>query len=614
MSTKSNLLYLAYEMQHDDFVKKNVHRFKTFNLLDQMTELNLNKYLIHLDLIIDEEAFWTDKYSQMELEPSNIIIFNAFKYFILDSNLEAMKNQLKFEKIVYSEQEVYVDKNLNLRIEAGNQSTKYYNNGNLKITVDHTPDGDFISHEIRNDFYIYGSTHQFMFAAIQHIIETTSEFNYVLNEYHTYLPQFIKWKYTNYKQLYKVKQNIYKNEAQTEYTNFWVKELFENKHAIQPFTHRQKLISQHKKILFVAFNSDILTNNQRRAWLKLFDQETFKPVSSLPKQNIITRTYDHLVKGVYQIDNTDLATFNPTKQKVILRANTDNLLTEARQNSNIRAMITKLIKNDYVLTDGIANEFTFIKRAAYLTKLASNLSAGQFLENDIFWSEQVIGKPKNMLVIFSSLPTNDKYFSSDFLERAFTQNNPQIYKFIKDDVVIVRIADLNAIYGSYYTNTVNYPNYENNIAKALESIQNKYHLTNNNVTLYGSSKGGYGALLSSLNSGYNAILMDPIVSMKVYNKNLNLHYMQGIEVVNRFEHVKQLLSNIGDNKIYILISSTGNYQTRENAHLINKLYDCNNKLKVIDLTIDYVIDHPTVTTKTLNIQNTILNKYLLTQE
>lgn len=268
-------------------------------------------------------------------------------------------------------------------------------------------------------------------------------------------------------------------------------------------------------------------------------------------------------------------------------------------------VIKELVRQDYTYFHQRGTVSRFIKRPLVKTMWRKVLENEIQFKNDVYWTEQVVGEHvENAVVVFSSLPPQDKYFSHRMYDRCFNQNNPRISQYLRNNTVYIRIADLNCMYGSYYLNTTNYPNYEAELSEAFLSLQSKYRLQNSQILMYGSSKGGTGAFLFSQKHNYKCLVCDPIINMDTYNDDNDLHYLKGMELEHRFDKFKQLPS--GTNRRIVIASE----RIQCNFPILHKLHRETENFEIVNLKFEYIKNHPDVTLKTLNYQNMFMNELL----
>lgn len=277
--------------------------------------------------------------------------------------------------------------------------------------------------------------------------------------------------------------------------------------------------------------------------------------------------------------------------------NTDNnILKFSRKNGMARSVLEFLVSKDYTLVDFIENKRDiFIKREKLPNYISKSIKDLQLLESHgVFYTIEKKSKndsnaPERLIVIFSSMPGPDEYFSEKFEERSFVKHFPTIQKLLVPNTSVLRIIDSNLIYGSHYVNSNNFRNYENIIQDIISEVSQKLFVQNNNVVLYGTSKGGTGALVHSLIGNYKSVTVDPIVDAKEYNFNMhNIHYIKG----NRDQSLTKKINDLSKNnnvKNNILIRSP---QVKFNYSVTEQLSD--NRILFYEQINSNIKSHPEI--------------------
>lgn len=136
-------------------------------------------------------------------------------------------------------------------------------------------------------------------------------------------------------------------------------------------------------------------------------------------------------------------------------------------------------------------------------------------ENDIFYKVQkaAVSSDPKLLVAFSSIAA--KMYTPS-LYRHFEQNFASIGKYVPQNTHIMRIADFGSVVGSFYLNSKSLPDNETHIAATIAREAARLGISNKDVVLYGSSKGGTAATYYALKYGYQGVAVDPILSDEHY--------------------------------------------------------------------------------------------------
>lgn len=220
----------------------------------------------------------------------------------------------------------------------------------------------------------------------------------------------------------------------------------------------------------------------------------------------------------------------------------ENLITEARKNKESHAFLLTLANHGfylYMTREGDTSSFVQHKRLPTLWNLL-RFNKGFYSEQGVVYTfDTEPSGHKSLLVIFSSI--NGPIYQSS-LNRYFTQNFRKISNFIPSDTLVMRIADLGGITGSYYLNNNYFDNNEQAIQSLIREVKSKYSLER--VVLMGASKGGSGAMYHGLLGDYDFVAVDPIVTDEFYFTKFNdLHFMRGVASISKEESFKLLLQN-----------------------------------------------------------------------
>lgn len=276
--------------------------------------------------------------------------------------------------------------------------------------------------------------------------------------------------------------------------------------------------------------------------------------------------------------NNFISTFKRHKKVSIRLLDTpSNMLQFSRNNSNTRYLVEFLVSQDYTLVDYVDGENIFVKRSELPTTLPKTIAGLELcVDNGVFYTlEKQIkndaNATKRLIVIFSSMPGSNEYFSDKFEERTFVKHFPTIQKLLVPNTNVLRIIDSNLMYGSHYINTNNFPNYEDNIQNIISNVRKNLNVSSDNVVLYGTSKGATGALVHSLIGSYKSVTVDPILDATEYNFNMNnIHYIKNNREQSLIDRINKLLNT--QNKIMdnIVIRSP---QVKFNYDITKKIHD-----------------------------------------
>ena len=213
-----------------------------------------------------------------------------------------------------------------------------------------------------------------------------------------------------------------------------------------------------------------------------------------------------------------------------------------------------------------------------------------------------------MVVVFSSIaPTS----LAAPLARHFFQNFPSLQKYVPPDCGILRIADLGGVTGAYYMNTHARPENELHIQGLIRNILTAHGVPMDRVVLYGTSKGGTGALLHALLGGYHAVAVDPIVSDTHYiQKHRDLHLVQDIFPVEKSERFSRLFAAVPREQTprLSIITSRRSPQFSYMSDVLGAGWS--EKAAVFDIDNPAIRDHPDVGPNSVHIAVMLMNMFL----
>jgi hypothetical protein len=84
---------------------------------------------------------------------------------------------------------------------------------------------------------------------------------------------------------------------------------------------------------------------------------------------------------------------------------------------------------------------------------------------------------------------------------------------------VLRVADSNLISGSYFFNTPNYLDYEENLQSFFKKIAGSNEIPLENIVFYGFSRGGTASLYHAALGNYACVSVDPVVDRSPWLKN-----------------------------------------------------------------------------------------------
>lgn len=212
-----------------------------------------------------------------------------------------------------------------------------------------------------------------------------------------------------------------------------------------------------------------------------------------------------------------------------LTLNQENIINLARRHPEVRNKLISLTNNGfltYVLRDGVSS----LVKISELQKLWIPLKEKKYSISDKGIVYEYVNSEHNidkkLLVIFSQIPL-DPHSSS--LNRYFSRSFSTLEKYVGKNVSILRIADIGGITGAFYLNTIGLPNNENNIQLLIKKIAADNNIAEENIVLYGASKGGTAAMYHGLSCKLKVVAVDPIFDDEFYlSEHDDLHMINGI--------------------------------------------------------------------------------------
>jgi hypothetical protein len=276
----------------------------------------------------------------------------------------------------------------------------------------------------------------------------------------------------------------------------------------------------------------------------------------------------------------------------------NNIISIAGNDADAKAKLTFLANQGFHVYM-VRNETSSMVHHRRIRTLWRDVVAKEITvdENNIFYvtyPPPLTVSPK-LLVIFSSIAAT-MYTPS--LQRHFEKNFATIAKYVPQNTHILRIADMGAVVGSFYLNSKSLPNNEAHVAAVIAREAKRLGISNKDVVLYGSSKGGTAAVFYALKYGYQAVAVDPILSDEHYvQEHGDLHF-----TLDTFEQPKEarfaeLVENVHDDTELSVICSTRSPQYPYiNETLISRFAD---RFVFLNSENENIKIHPDVGPKTI---------------
>lgn len=190
--------------------------------------------------------------------------------------------------------------------------------------------------------------------------------------------------------------------------------------------------------------------------------------------------------------------------------NTDETyVKEARDNEKLRENYISLMKDDYIYYMINNEKHHFIKRDLLHTIWKDVLNGYIKHDDGIYYTENNPEQIDNVVVVFQGCAVSAAFDTSSIKMRYLVENFKTIDKYISPNTKVYHILDVNLHMGSFYKNTTNYPDYEENISEFL----NKVCIQGKKVIFYGASKGGTAATNYGIKHNVNFVAVDPITNL-----------------------------------------------------------------------------------------------------
>lgn len=271
-------------------------------------------------------------------------------------------------------------------------------------------------------------------------------------------------------------------------------------------------------------------------WYYLYNQNYYTDVQSQIEKFAESYNLGPTTLSIELDAEVDLSKVN--QDVVFLHVpNKSNDLKIFRKKGEARNIALKLAAKDYVLHGNKGTEYRFVKRGQLKSVYPKFKNVHYRIlppkDEKKYWSNRLLVRMMSFGV----------HFKTSMMERNFQAD----FKTLKDSVVkntyILEIGDINLINGSFYTNTKNYPNYENEIQELISMIADKYGIDHENIVLYGASRGGVGAVLHGTLGNYKFIAADPVINDTPWYQENDIHFVNGVRDVDLTKKIINCLEN-----------------------------------------------------------------------
>lgn len=291
-----------------------------------------------------------------------------------------------------------------------------------------------------------------------------------------------------------------------------------------------------------------------------------------------------------------------------------NVLAVARNSVELRKSLATLSSNGFFLVghDRSTGISKFQKLEDY-ESFKSNFESWRncsIFKNGLFYSlEEPVGvgakhSCARLLVLFSSIA--DYPMNASVSRRAWFWNWLKCRNYLPQNTYILRIADIGATLAAFYSNT-NFDNqFEIKIQNLIAHIICELDIPWENVILYGSSKGGSGALLHGILGGYQTVSVDPIVSDEYYLFKAaapDFHFVDGCFPESKETKFIRLINEMQFSPFINIITSRNSQQ----YSYIRRICQPSKGMKFFTFDNASICCHADVSPKTIVFQTTLIN-------
>lgn len=258
-----------------------------------------------------------------------------------------------------------------------------------------------------------------------------------------------------------------------------------------------------------------------------------------------------------RIEATPRLNFVHVDHSAVSQDKNDTIITLARKDPETKKKLIVLANAGfhlYVLREGHSS----MVRHRRIKTLWRNVISGDILvdDNDIFYKIETAegaGEPR-LLVVFSAIAAQ---IYTPSLMRHFEQNFATASKYIPKNTHILRIADFGGVVGSFYLNSFALPQHEKHIHARIAATAASLGVSDDNIVLYGNSKGGTAAAFYAMRHGWRGVAVDPILSDEHYVKaHRDLHFTVGTAAATKQERFAEIVQTVHPNTRLSVICST----------------------------------------------------------
>lgn len=232
--------------------------------------------------------------------------------------------------------------------------------------------------------------------------------------------------------------------------------------------------------------------------------------------------------------------------------NREFILKGAGQNKKVVDILNFLAGLDYILYGGDTDYSVFVQRKKYTTTKLSEFNEIYYHLDSPDIQKKQTNNANKLVVFFLSLPPYDGLISNNPIDRSYTNMFTDIQRSLVKDTFVLRIADLNLVRGSFYVNSVNFPDYEDKIQSLIQKIKIENTIPDENVVMFGASRGAVGALLHGAKMNTKVVAVDPIINDQEYVQHRDdVHYVGHNRPVDLTDKFVNYMANSKANGVII---------------------------------------------------------------
>lgn len=289
-----------------------------------------------------------------------------------------------------------------------------------------------------------------------------------------------------------------------------------------------------------------------------------------------------------------------------------NFIQFARKDTQAKDVVVALANRGlmaYTLREGTTS-FVHYER---IPSLWTKVQEGEFSADEnglVYRIEQPLSGhvATHLLVVFSSMA--GKIYTPSMM-RHFEQNFASVQKYVPAGTAVLRIADLGGVVGAYYMNTNALPNNEDHVQSLVCRTMEMLSLRQQDVVLYGVSKGGTAALLHGIKGGFKVVSIDPILADEHYIVEWqDSHFTTGVFPEDKKDRFSRLFANFPKDRVSP-ISIVTSERSPQHPYIMNAISgEVGTRIAIFNSLNPDISKHPDVGPKTLNLAVMLINSMM----